>query len=103
MTPPTRPYRRWTRLGIAAAVACGESSAVPLNTQLGAVGIVSSLGAVFDVFELVSIVLAVLAFAGAAVLWLRRRRRRACRVPDRVSNRVADLGLPEPIRPGDHP
>lgn len=105
MTPPTRPYRRWARLGIAAAVACGVCCAVPLITVLGGVGVVSSLGAVFDVVELVSIVLAVLAFAGATVLWVRRRRKRTCRVPDRV----ADLGLPEPPsessadQPGLHP
>jgi hypothetical protein len=94
MTPPARPYRRWTRLGVAAAVACGVCCAVPLITVLGGIGVVSSLGAVFKVVELVSIVLAALAFTGTTVLWVRRRHRRACRVPDRVGNRVVDL--PEP-------
>jgi hypothetical protein len=94
MTPPARPYRHWTRLGVAATVACGMCCAVPLITALGGIGVVSSLGAVFKVVELVSIVLAALAFTGATVLWVRRRRRRACRVPDRVANRVVDL--PEP-------
>lgn len=94
MTPPARPYRRWARLGVAAAVACGVCCAVPLIALLGGVGVVSSLGAALGVFELASIVLAVLAFAGAAALWVRRRRRRACRVPDQV----VDLGLPEPPR-----
>jgi hypothetical protein len=94
MTRQAQPYRLWTRVGVAAAVACGMCCAAPLIAVFGGIGVLSSLGAVFDVVELASIVLAVLAFAGAGVLWLRRRRRRACRVP----KRVVELGMPEPIR-----
>lgn len=75
-------------------MACGLCCAVPLIAVFGGVGVVGSLSAVFEVFELASIVLAVVAFAGAGVLWLRRRRRRACRVPERV----VELGMPEPTR-----
>ncbi|MGW4058574.1 hypothetical protein ACWEGE_09840 [Amycolatopsis sp. NPDC004747] len=96
MTPPAKPYRRWVRLGVAAAVACGACCALPLITLLGGIGVASSLGAVFEVFERASFVLAVLAFTGAAVLWVRRRRRRACRIPDRVADRAVDLGMPGP-------
>jgi hypothetical protein len=96
MTPPVRPYRWWKRTGVAAAVACGVCCAVPLIALLGGIGALSALGAVFEVFEKVSLVLAVLALGGAAVLWVRRRRLRACRVPDRV----VELGMPEPIRRG---
>jgi hypothetical protein len=96
MTGPARPYRRWQRVGVAAAVACGMCCAVPLIAVLVGVGVTSAtLGTVFQVVELASLVLAVLALGGAGVLWVRRRRR-ACRVPDRV----ADLGLPEPTRRG---
>ncbi|SMD27393.1 hypothetical protein [Kibdelosporangium aridum] len=90
----TRPYRWWKRTGIAAAVACGLCCAAPLIALFGGIGVVGSLGAVFDVFELASIVLAVVAFAGAGLVWLRRRRRRACRVPERV----VELGMPKPTR-----
>jgi hypothetical protein len=85
------PDRWWRRTGIAAAVACGVCCAVPLIGLLGGAGVLSALGAVF---EKVSLVLAVLALGGAGVLWLRRRRRRACRVPERA----VDLGMPEPRR-----
>ena len=43
-----------------------------------------------EVFERFAFVLAVLATGGAAVVWLRRRRRRACEVP----SRAVDLGMP---------
>lgn len=70
---------------------------MPLLALLVGLGAVSAAaGAVFQVFELVSIVLAVLAFGGAAVLWVRRRRKKACRVPDQV----VELGLPEPPQRG---
>ncbi|QKV80683.1 hypothetical protein [Amycolatopsis sp. Hca4] len=100
MTPPAKPYRRWARLGVAAAVACGVCCALPLITLLGGIGVVSSLGAIFKVFELASIVLAVLAFSGAAVLWVRRLHRTACRVPGRAVERVVDLGMPDPTQRG---
>jgi hypothetical protein len=89
MTP--RPDRWWKRTGIAAAVACGVCCAMPLITLLGGVGALSAIGAVF---EKVSLVLAVVALGGAGVLWVRRRRRRACRVPERP----VDLGMPEATR-----
>ncbi len=92
----TRPSRWWKRTGIAAAVACGACCMAPLISVLIGVGIAGSLGAVFEVFERVSIVLAVVALAGAGVVWLRRSRRRACPVPERV----VDLGMPEPTRRG---
>jgi hypothetical protein len=88
MTP--RPYRWWRRTGIAAAVACGLCCAVPLIALLGGAGVLSALGPVFGVLETVSLVLAVLSLGGAGALWLRRRRRRACR--------VTDLGKPDPAR-----
>ncbi len=74
-------------------MACGLCCAVPLTALLGGVGALSALGAVFEV---VSLILAVVALGGAAVLWVRRRRRRACRVPDQVT----DLGMPELTPPG---
>lgn len=87
------PHRRWSRLGVGAAVACGVCCAVPLILLLAGIGVASSLGAVLRVFELASMVLAVLALGGAAVLWVRRRRRRpACRVPAGT----VDLGMPKP-------
>jgi len=94
VTGPARPYRRWTGVGIAAAVACGLCCAAPLIGVLGGIGALSAVGAAFDVLRVVSIALAVLALGGAAALWLRRRRRRACQVPDRP----ADLGMPAPAR-----
>jgi hypothetical protein len=90
----TRPHRWWRRTGLAAAVACGLCCAMPLIAVFAGVGVVASLGAVVKVVELASIVLAVVAFTGAGVLWLRRRRRRACRVPERVM----ELGIPELAR-----
>jgi hypothetical protein len=90
----TRPYRWWKRTGLAAVVACGLCCAMPLIAVFGGAGVVASLGAMFKVVELASIVLAVVAFAGAGVLWLRRRRQRACRVPERV----VELGMPKPAR-----
>lgn len=97
MSGPVRPHGGVpARVGVAAAVACGLCCAVPLIAALGGIGALSALGAVFEIFEVVSIVLAVLALSGATVLWLLRRRRRACRVPERV----VDLGLPEPVSRG---
>ncbi|HEV8560159.1 MAG TPA: hypothetical protein VGR06_27820 [Actinophytocola sp.] len=94
MTPTGRPDRRWTRVGVAAVVACGVCCAVPLIAVLSGIGVVASLGAVLEVVEWLSVALAVLALGGAALLWLRRRRRQACQVPDRV----VSLGMPGPTR-----
>ncbi|HET9138892.1 hypothetical protein [Actinophytocola sp.] len=80
-----RADRWWKRTGLAAAVACGVCCAVPLIALLGGIGVAGSLAAVVGVVEVVSIALSVVAFGGAGVLWLRRRRRRACRVPDRTA------------------
>jgi hypothetical protein len=92
VTGPAQSDRRWKRLGVAAAVACGLCCAAPLIALLGGFGTVSALAAVFQVFELVSIVLAVLAFGAAGILWARRRRRQACQVPDRA----AEQDMPTP-------
>ena len=88
------PERWWKRAGIGAAAMCGLCCAAPLIALLGGAGVLSAMGAVFQVFERISLVLAVLALGGASVLWVRRRRRRACRIPERV----VDLGMPEPTR-----
>ena len=90
MTSPVDPYRRWSRVGIGAVMACGLCCALPLVTLLGGVGMAAAVGAVFEVFERFAFVLAVLALGGAAVVWLRRRRRRACEVP----SRTVDLSMP---------
>jgi hypothetical protein len=63
---------------------------LPLVTLLGGVGLAAAAGAALEVFERFAFVLAVLAMGGAAVVWLRRRRRRACEVP----SRAVDLGMP---------
>jgi hypothetical protein len=67
---------------------------VPVMAVLGGFGALAAVGALLKVFELVSLVRAVFALGGAAGLWVRRRRRRACQVPARV----AHPGMPEPTR-----
>jgi hypothetical protein len=95
MTRPAQPYRWWKRVGVAAVAACGVCCAAPLIALLGGFGALSAVGTVVEGFEMISLVLAVIALGGAGVLWLGRRRR-ACRVPDRI----VDLGMPAPTRDG---
>jgi hypothetical protein len=71
-------------------VACGLCCGLPLVTLLGGVGLAAAVGAVLEVFERFAFVLAVLALGGVAAVWLRRRHRRTCDIP----NRTVDLGMP---------
>jgi hypothetical protein len=96
MTRQAGSHRLWTGMGAAAVLACGLCCAAPAIAVLGGFGALAAMGALLKVFELVSLVLAVLALGGAAVLRVRQRRRRACRVPDRV----AELGMLGPTGEG---